>query len=195
MTSDNASNNDTAMKEVACDIDPKSSWWIPDAHRIRCQEHILNLAAQHFVDGVAPTPQVAFMRKIHQALNNGNDANLDTLTNELASMEANDNNNSKDDLFDIGDSLGKALTLIEQVCTVLLSHAFADQDPQIRKSPQAHAFFQKACKEENVPELELLQWIRTHWASLYRCLNHMLLLCHVSIFFSFDIQSLIFIIN
>ncbi|KAG1789960.1 uncharacterized protein HD556DRAFT_1446530 [Suillus plorans] len=68
-----------------------------------------------------------------------------------------DNNNT---LFDTGDSLGKALALIEQ----------------IRKSPQARAFFCKACKEENIPELELLQWIRTRWASLYKCLDRMLLL-------------------
>ncbi|KAG2029790.1 hypothetical protein BDR03DRAFT_1017943 [Suillus americanus] len=47
---------------------------------------------------------------------------------------------------------------------------------QIRKSPQARAFFRKACKEENVPELELLQWIRTRWVSLYKCLDRMLML-------------------
>ncbi|KAG2755213.1 hypothetical protein P692DRAFT_20695937, partial [Suillus brevipes Sb2] len=68
------------------------------------------------------------------------------------------NDDDDDNTFDTGDSLGKALALIEQ----------------IRKSPQARAFFRKACKEENVPELELLQWIRTRWASLYKCLDRML---------------------
>ncbi|KAG2098564.1 hypothetical protein BD769DRAFT_1394397 [Suillus cothurnatus] len=104
-----------------------------------------------------PTPQAALMRKIRQAVDDGNDAELNTLTQELASMEV-DNDDHDGTSFDAGDSLGKALTLIEQ-------------------SPQARAFFQKACQEENVPQLELLQWVRTHWALLYKCLDHMLILC------------------
>ncbi|OAX31140.1 hypothetical protein K503DRAFT_115567 [Rhizopogon vinicolor AM-OR11-026] len=36
---------------------------------------------------------------------------------------------------------------------------------QIRKSPQARAFFQKSCKEEDLPTFDLLQWVRTRWAS------------------------------
>src|ERR1700709_2649948 len=86
MTSDNASNNDSAMKEVAREIDPEGTCWMPDAQRIRCQEHILNLTARHFVDGVAPTPHAALMKKIHQALDNGNDAGLNALNERLASM-------------------------------------------------------------------------------------------------------------
>ncbi|KAG2116263.1 hypothetical protein BD769DRAFT_1391141 [Suillus cothurnatus] len=107
MTSDNATNNDTAMKEVGHQINPN----------------------------VLPTPQAALMRKIRQAVDDGNDAELNTLTQELASMEV-DNDDHDGTSFDAGDSLGKALTLIEQ-------------------SPQARAFFQKACQEENVPQLEL----------------------------------------
>jgi hypothetical protein len=56
MTSDNASNNDTAMKEVAKVIDEDGTHWLPGSRCIRCQKHILNLAACHFVDAVAPTP-------------------------------------------------------------------------------------------------------------------------------------------
>ncbi|KAG1718689.1 hypothetical protein EDD22DRAFT_961431 [Suillus occidentalis] len=148
------------MKAVGHKINPEGMRWAPDVHHIRCQEHILNLAACHFVDTVVPTPQATLMKKIRQVLDNGNDAELDTLNKQLSSMDvSNDDNNNT--LFDTGDSLSKALALIKQ----------------IQKSPQAHAFFCKACKEENVPELELLQWIRTHWALLYKCLDRMLLLC------------------
>ncbi|KAG1901095.1 ribonuclease H-like domain-containing protein [Suillus fuscotomentosus] len=129
------------MKKVGRQINPDGTRWVPDARHIRCQEHVLNLAAQHFVDGVSPTPQAALMRKICQAVDDGNDAELNTLTQELASMEV-DNDNNDGTSFNAGDSLGKALALIEQ----------------IQKSPRARAFFQKACQEENVPQLELLQW-------------------------------------
>jgi hypothetical protein len=114
MTSDNASNNDTAMKEVACEIDPEGIRWLPATHRIRCQEHILNLAARHFVDAVAPTPQAALMKKMRQALDTGDDADLDVLNKELAAIEVT-GDCEKDDVFDTSDSLGKALALIEQV--------------------------------------------------------------------------------
>ncbi|OJA19804.1 hypothetical protein AZE42_13961 [Rhizopogon vesiculosus] len=30
---------------------------------------------------------------------------------------------------------------------------------QIRKSPQARAFFQKSCEEEDLPTFDLLQWL------------------------------------
>lgn len=115
MTSDNATNNDTAMKAVGQEIDPEGTRWAPDARRIRCQEHILNLAARHFVDAVAPTPQAALMKKIRQALDNGNDADLDTLNKQLSSMDVSNDDDDDDTLFNTGDSLGKALALIEQV--------------------------------------------------------------------------------
>ncbi|EPS92638.1 hypothetical protein FOMPIDRAFT_1109610, partial [Fomitopsis schrenkii] len=47
--------------------------------------------------------------------------------------------------FDVGDAVGKALALINQ----------------IRKSPQAKAYFRTTCKEVDVPVLQLLLWIRT----------------------------------
>ncbi|KAG2344985.1 hypothetical protein BDR05DRAFT_998599 [Suillus weaverae] len=125
MTSDNVSDNDAAMKLL---------------------EHI-HLAAQHFVDAVAPTPQAALMKKICQVLDKEDDADFDILNKELAAMEVN-SDREQDDTFDTGDSLGKALTLIGQ----------------------------KACIKEKVPELKLLQWVRMCWASLYKSLDHMLLL-------------------
>jgi hypothetical protein len=90
MTSDNASNNDMAMKEVAHKIDPDGVQWTPATHHIRCQEHILNLVAQHFVD--------AIMKKTYQALDKGDDS-------KLYISDADHEN----------DSLGKVLAHIKQI--------------------------------------------------------------------------------
>jgi hypothetical protein len=42
---------------------------------------------------------------------------------------------------------------------------------QIRKSPQARAFFRATCTQVNIPQLELLLWIRTRWGSLFSFLD------------------------
>ena len=54
---------------------------------------------------------------------------------------------------------------------------------QIRKSPQARAFFKKCCTETGVTFMELLKWIRTRWASLFKMLERMLRLRKVLSFF------------
>jgi len=114
MTSDNASNNDTAMREVARAIDEDGNHWLPGPHRIRCQEHILNLAARHFVDAIAPTPQATILKKIHRAINSDDDTEIDNLTEQLAVLE-HDPDAIAEDGFDASDAVGKALALIEQV--------------------------------------------------------------------------------
>jgi hypothetical protein len=116
MTADNASNNDTAMKEVALVIDPNGTRWELASRRIRCQEHILNLAARHFVDSVSPTPQAALLKKIRCAIDNGDEADLDKLNQQLATLanEPEGLESTKVGL-DAGDAVGKALALIEQV--------------------------------------------------------------------------------
>lgn len=48
-------------------------------------------------------------------------------------------------------------------------------------SPQARAFFRKTCTEVDVPDLQLLKWIRTRWASLFHFLDRILILKQVSI--------------
>ena len=45
---------------------------------------------------------------------------------------------------------------------------------QIRKSPQACAFFKTSCRETDVPELELVQFVRTCWASMFTFLERLL---------------------
>ena len=57
---------------------------------------------------------------------------------------------------------------------------------QIRKSPQARAFFQKSCKEVDAPSLQLLYWVKTRWASLFNFLDRILLLQQVDFDFVFS---------
>jgi hypothetical protein len=42
---------------------------------------------------------------------------------------------------------------------------------QIRKSPQARAFFRASCNQVRIDPLELLLWIRTRWGSLFSFLE------------------------
>jgi hypothetical protein len=74
--------------------------------------------------------------------------------------DADDSDANNDGNFAVGDTLGKALALVIQ----------------IRRSPQACAFFKKCCKECGAPDLELLRWIRTRWASLYYFIDRLLAL-------------------
>ncbi|KAG2056758.1 hypothetical protein BDR06DRAFT_969779 [Suillus hirtellus] len=89
--------------------------------------------------------------------------NLCNLTEQLATLE-DDPEAITEDGFDVGDAIRKALALIEQ----------------IRKSPQAHTFLKKSCEEEGIPVHEILAWVRTHWASLFKCLEHFMSL-HLAI--------------
>ncbi|KAG2738765.1 hypothetical protein P692DRAFT_20700294, partial [Suillus brevipes Sb2] len=127
------------------------------------QEHILNLAARHFVDAVAPTPQATLLKKIRHAIDDGDETNIDSLTEQLTTLE-DDPEAITEDGFDVADAVGKALALIEQ----------------IRKSPQARAFLKKSCKEEDIPVHEILAWVRMHWASLFKCLERFVSLRLVS---------------
>ena len=155
ITADNATNNDTAIKTVSKALGKD---WNPIQHRVHCMEHSLHLGAWHFVEGVVPTPVHAVLKKVH------NTGDLDDLDeDELEShYDAGDEEDGGDDeaaeQFTVGDTIGKALAIVTQ----------------IRKSPQARAFFQKCCIEAEVPTLELLKWIRTRWASLFHFLDRIL---------------------
>lgn len=69
-----------------------------------------------------------------------------------------------------------------------LSHASVFQ---IRKSPQARKYFDKCCTEVEVSVLELLKWIRTRWASLFKMLERMLRLRKVSTLLLFKVLFLL----
>ncbi|KAG1726977.1 uncharacterized protein EDB91DRAFT_1086592 [Suillus paluster] len=130
MTLDNTSNNDTAMREIGRVIneDDKDGNWL-----------------------------ATILKKIRHAIDCGEDADVDSLTEQLTALE-HDPEAIVEDGFDVGDAVRKALALIEQ----------------IRKSPQAQAFFRKSCEEEGVAVRKILTWVRTCWASLFKCLEHFL---------------------
>jgi hypothetical protein len=89
-------------------------------------EHSLHLAAKHLVQAIAPLSPRAVASKVKKALQaaqvNG-DVDLDILDRELVgfSFDDGDDESGDDDGgdmtgFDVGDSLGKALALVSQVC-------------------------------------------------------------------------------
>ena len=140
-TADNATNNDTALKALGKAIDPNKIHWDPVSRRIRsvllnlvafetstnchsgCMEHSLNLAAHHFVEGVSPTPIHKLIQKVHGALvaaGDGGDIDLDALDQEMAAVES-DGEDDGDEVedFDVGDVVGKALALVNQVGTAV----------------------------------------------------------------------------
>jgi hypothetical protein len=87
-------------------------------------EHSLNLAARHFVEGVSPTPSHKVIKKVHDALETAvdGDIDLDALDREIAAVEGEDGI-SKEEMgdFDVGDVIGKALALVNQVGIVVLA--------------------------------------------------------------------------
>ncbi|KAG2060650.1 hypothetical protein BDR06DRAFT_1002531 [Suillus hirtellus] len=85
------------------------------------------------------------------------DADVDNLTKQLAALE-HDPEAIVEDGFDVGEAVGKALALIEQIC----------------KSPQAQAFFRKSCEEEGIAVHDILTWVKMCWASLFKCLERFL---------------------
>ena len=89
----------------------------------------------------------------------------------------NDDNDDNDSMeYDVGDALGKVLALVTQVCCHYIAFRIPFHGPQIRRSPQARAFFKQSCREVDIPTLELLTWIRTCWASLFNFLDRILML-------------------
>lgn len=110
-------------------------------------EHSLHLAAKHFVESIAPG-----LSKQHG-----------TFGTDTEGVLAEDNEGDEcddDDDIDAADSLGKVIALVKQ----------------IRKSPQARAFFRMSCSQVGIAPLELLSWIRTRWGSLFKFLERFILL-------------------
>jgi len=84
-------------------------------------EHSMQLGSEHFIKVVSPTAGTAVLKKIKRVLNNaeaGDMYDLDRLNNELAGIEDEGDDRDADDTeFDAGDTIGKALALVKQVCT------------------------------------------------------------------------------
>jgi hypothetical protein len=95
-------------------------------------EHSLHLAAKHFVESIAPG-----LSRQHSTFVTGTEGVL------AEDNEGNEGDDNED--IDAADSLGKAISLVKQIC----------------KSPQARAFFRLSCSQVGIAPLELLSWIRT----------------------------------
>ena len=161
----------------------------------RCMEHAIHLGAGHFIKTVSPTSTPALMKKIKRAFHNaqmhGETVDLDALDTGLSGFdEEADNGSDQDDDgddeespdFGVGDTIGKALALVKQVGQLHSnSIIYINNASQIRSSPQARTFFNKSCKQADVPILELMLWVRTRWASMHSFLARMLLLQKVCI--------------
>ena len=93
-----------------------------------------------------------------------------TPVNAEKTRKADDNNNNNE--FSAG-----AATFDD--CSAMLSHALRKLlglIVQIRKSPQARTFFKRMCRESNIPEHDLVLFVRTRWASMFACLERALML-------------------
>ena len=82
-------------------------------------EHSLHLGAGHFVRGVAPTSSSKILKKVQGGAQNSGTCDLDQCDTELTDAE--DGDEVADDQncvveFDVADSIGKALALVNQVC-------------------------------------------------------------------------------
>jgi hypothetical protein len=93
----------------------------------RCMEHSLHLSAKHFVQAIAPLSPQKIAKKIKSVLQDAEingEVDFNFLNGEVNGFsfdDGNDNGSEGDgdgDMmeFDVGDSLGKALALVCQVC-------------------------------------------------------------------------------
>lgn len=90
-------------------------------------EHSLHLGAGHFVKGVAPTSSRKILKKVHRVVQDAHDSgayDLDQLDAELADIEDGGEDGDGDEVadgedseveFEVADSIGKALALVNQV--------------------------------------------------------------------------------
>ena len=118
-------------------------------------EHSLHIAVGHILSTITPVDA----EKTHKADDN------------------NDNDNDNDNNDNDNEILAGAATFDD--CSAMLSKALRKLlglIVQIRKSPQARAFFKRMCREVNIPEHDLMLFVRTRWASMFACLERALML-------------------
>ena len=145
-TADGSTVCDKAIAVLAKHVNPARDKWIEKDRRARCMEHAIHCASRAFINEVSPNPIGSVKSKLAA------DEDFDI---ELAAVTT---DNSDDLDFAPSDLLGKVLAFVNQV----------------RASPQARSYFLKLCKDENLPELQLLKWVRTHWASLHDLITRLL---------------------
>ena len=128
-------------------------------------EHAINVATGHVVKYLIPKGRPKTFHGSDHAESNDEDPD----------GNGDDNDDGVDDsVGDSDDALRKAFGLVKQVHVHFLLNDILDNSSQIRLSPQAQAFFRKMCWEVDLPELELTQWVRTCWVSLFKTLDRLL---------------------
>jgi hypothetical protein len=148
-TADSSTVCDKVIAILAKHVDPTCKQWVAKERGARCMEHAVHCASQAFVNSVCPTPMASIKSKL--AADEDNDT-LEAIGEITATADTADLDGLLDaEEFNPADLLGNVLVFINQVCS----------------SHQAHAFFHKLCKDENLPPLQLLKWVCTRWASLY----------------------------
>jgi hypothetical protein len=89
-------------------------------------EHSLHLGAGHFVKGVAPTSSRKILKKVQRIVQNARENgayDLDELDTELADIEDGGEDGDGNEItdedsgaeYEVADSIGKALALVNQV--------------------------------------------------------------------------------
>lgn len=110
-------------------------------------EHSVHVSAGHFIEGVGPTSASKVMKKVKEMLGKAHagDDDLDQLDSELDAVfkggaeDGEDEEEDEEECFDVGDTVGKALALIQQVSvpighgSVTLESSFF-ADPKITPS-------------------------------------------------------------
>ena len=160
-TADGSTVCDKAIRVLAKSVDPTCERWVAKERRARCMEHAIHCASRAFVTKVGPTPITSVKSTLSSNAatddTNEDDDVLNTIEEQAVTVDTADDLVSTEE-FDPTDLLGKILAFINQV----------------RASPQACSFFHKLCKDENLPPLQLLKWVRTRWASLYDLITRLL---------------------
>jgi hypothetical protein len=142
-TTDGSTVCNKAIRVLAKSVDPTCERWVAKERHARCMEHAIHCASRAFVTKVGPTPitSVKLTLSSNPAADDTNEDDdvLNTIKEQAVTVDTADDLVSTEE-FDPADLLGKILAFINQV----------------RASPQAHSFFHKLCKDENLPLLQLV---------------------------------------
>jgi len=138
----------------------------------RFLEHTIHLAAGDFIKALSPKIRTWTKNQTGDGGDEAVDEDIDWVA-EWNQLDALLDEEVVDDEveFEAGDTLGKALALVNQVNPFTISHCLAHLCSKIRASPQAKAFFAKCCLEEKIPVLGLIKWIRTRWGSMHEIIE------------------------
>ncbi|KAJ7820189.1 hypothetical protein B0H14DRAFT_2600170, partial [Mycena olivaceomarginata] len=128
-----------------------SRQWLDSWSTMMCIEHAVNIAAKHFVQTVAPTPQKSLQKK----LRNG----------ELDEDEVGKLLSTLGDGSDTPESDAESRTMSGR-------QEMLSVDPDVAASSRVL----EKLLYPGESTAELLLWVRTRWTSLYKCLERVLIL-------------------